>query len=146
MSNTVPNMAGAPCLTSIHHLGITVTDIERSEAWYGRVLGLRRVFVENHHQSTAGGYAVVMANETGSVDIGLDHHPGNDGTQFDARRNGLDHVCFAVGNKTDLQPWIQHLDSQDVQHSGIYDIDGMPMAVVNFRDPDGIPIELISIN
>jgi glyoxylase I family protein len=133
-------------LSGIHHLGITVADIERSEAWYGRVLGLTRVFVEPHHGSGAGGYAVVLGNAAGTFNLGLDHHPDNDGTPFDARRNGLDHVCFTIGTKTDLARWADHLDAQGVPHSGVYDIEGLPMAVINVRDPDGIPIEFLSID
>jgi glyoxylase I family protein len=136
----------APVLQGIHHLGITVSDIERSEEWYGRVLGLKRVFVENHYASKAGGYCVVLGNETQTFNLGLDHHPENDGTAFDARRNGLDHVCFLIGTRSDLEHWARHLQSENVEHSPIYDIEGFPMAVLNFRDLDGIPIELMSIN
>jgi len=138
--------ATCPVLAGIHHLGVTVSDIERSEEWYGRVLGLKRVFVENHHDSTAGGYALVLGNEAGTFNVGLDHHPGNDGTPFDARRNGLDHVCFTVGSRAELQQWKSHLESCGVAHSGIYEVEGLPMALLNFRDLDGIQIELISID
>jgi len=33
MSTTTSSEATAPTLTGIHHLGITVRDIEASEAW-----------------------------------------------------------------------------------------------------------------
>jgi catechol 2,3-dioxygenase-like lactoylglutathione lyase family enzyme len=135
-----------PSLTGIHHLGITVSDIERSEAWYGKVLGLKRAFVEAHHDSPVGGYTVVLTNDDGSMDIGLDHHPENDGTPFDARRIGLDHLCLGVGNRPALDAWAAHLDALGISHSGIYAIEGHPMAVVNFKDEDGVALELISIN
>jgi catechol 2,3-dioxygenase-like lactoylglutathione lyase family enzyme len=43
---TVPRLAG------IDHLGLTVPDVEACEAWYARVLGMTRLFVERHHQGT----------------------------------------------------------------------------------------------
>lgn len=135
-----------PPLAGIHHLGITVSDVARSEAWYARVLGLKRAFVEKHHDSTAGGYAVVITNEDGSVDIGLDHHPDHDGTRFDPRRTGLDHISLAVRGREALAAWVAHLDALGIHHSEVYGIEGHPAAFVNFKDEDGIAIELISID
>jgi catechol 2,3-dioxygenase-like lactoylglutathione lyase family enzyme len=49
-----------PTLTGIHHIGITVTDVEASAAWYERVLGLGRLFQERHYHSEANGYTIVL--------------------------------------------------------------------------------------
>lgn len=49
-----------PALAGIHHVGLTVTDVESSCEWYQRVLGLQRQFQEPHHRSDHGGYAVVL--------------------------------------------------------------------------------------
>lgn len=132
-------------IKGIQHVSITVSDIGRSERWYSRALGLTRQFVEKHHESDAGGYAVVLGNETGAFNIGLEHHPENTGDTFNPRRNGLDHFCLSVGDRKDIERWAERLDSENIAHSGIVDILGMPMAVLNFKDPDMIAIELISI-
>lgn len=135
-----------PALKGIHHVGITVSDVERSEEWYGRVLGMKRLFQEEHHESDAGGYAIILGNEIGTFNIGIDHHPANKGSEFTPTRTGLDHLCLSVGAHEDVERWADHLTSQGVEHSGIVEIEGMPLAVVNFKDPDGIAIEFISIN
>ena len=41
-------MSTAPALAGYHHLGITVSDVEASEAWYAETFGLVRAFVEPH--------------------------------------------------------------------------------------------------
>lgn len=141
----VVDVLGPPhTLTGVHHVGLTVTDVAASEEWYGRVLGLRRIFVEPHHGGDGSGYAVILGAEGLAFNVGLDHHPGNPGDAFTATRTGLDHVCFHVDNATGLGPWAEHLTRQGVAHSGIVVVEGMPFAVLNLRDPDGIALELIS--
>lgn len=138
----------APVLAGIHHIGLTVTDIEASEAWYGRVLGLHRVFVEPHHDGDGASYAVVLGAEGLPINVGLDHNPANGGEDFDASRTGLDHVCLQVASRQSIDGWTAHLDREGVAHSGVtaFDAMGMHIAVVNFRDPDGIALELMSVS
>jgi glyoxylase I family protein len=137
-----------PALGGIQHVGLTVTDLAASEAWYGRVLGLHRAFDEPHHGSEAGGYAVVLGAEGLPFNIGLDHHPANDGSPFTPLRTGLDHVCFQVASRDAIEDWVLHLDQLGVPHSGITEFDamGMHFALVNFRDPDGIALELLAVS
>lgn len=137
-------MADVPVLKGIHHVGITVSDIARSEEGYGRVFGFKRAFEEKHNDSDKGGYAVVVSNVVDSFNIGFEYHPDNLGEEFDARRNGMDHLCFDVGNRRDIERWAEVLDGKGVAHAGIVEIPGMPIAVLNLKDPDGIAIELIS--
>jgi glyoxylase I family protein len=134
----------APALTGIQHVGLTVTDVEASCAWYQRVLGLQRQFREAHHGSDDGGYAVVLGTSDMSLNVGIDHHPANRGEHFDATRTGLDHVCFQVASVEALDMWAAHLDSEGVAHSGVYAMDGMPIVLLTFDDPDGIQLELIA--
>lgn len=57
---TSPSQAETlPALSAIHHVGLTVCDVEASTTWYQRVLGLRRWFEESHHHSDQGGFTVV---------------------------------------------------------------------------------------
>ena len=131
-----------PTLGGIHHLGLTVPDVEASEAWYARVLGLTRAFVEPHNGGT--GYAVVLHRPGSPLFLGLDKHDANRGERFDEWRTGLDHVAFHVADRSDLDAWVEHLDRQGVPHSGIAEFtEPMPFAVVVFRDPDNIQLELI---
>ncbi len=131
-----------PILGGIHHIGLTVSDIEASEAWYTRVLGLTRAFVEPHHQGT--GYAVVLHRPGSPLFVGLDKHAASRCERFDECRTGLDHVAFQVADRAALDAWVDHLDRQGVPHSGITErTEPFPYAVLVIRDPDNIQLELI---
>lgn len=134
----------SPGLTGIQHVGLTVRDVEASAEWYQRVLGLHRQFEEPHHHSDERGYAVVLGTPDMSLNVGLDHHPANDGGGFDPTRTGLDHVCFQVNSIDDLTEWATHLDRHAVANSGVYAMEGTPFSLLTFNDPDGIQLELIA--
>ena len=76
--------------------------------------------------------------------VGLDHHPDADREMFSALRTGLDHLALRgrpAGKAID--EWINHLDAIGVEHEALFEIaEPVPHALVVFRDPDGIPIEL----
>jgi hypothetical protein len=90
LTETAPATAATvrPTLTAIHHVGITVTDVEASAAWYERVLGLGRLFEERHYRSEANGFTIVLGPPDGSFSMGVDHHPANAGDGFDPTRPG----------------------------------------------------------
>lgn len=135
----------APGLTGIQHVGLTVTDVEASRSWYERVLGLQSQFEEPHHESEAGGFAVVLGTPDMSLNIGLDHHPSHDGASFDPTRTGLDHLCLQVADPAALEAWAAHLDREGVENSGVYPMEGTPFSLLTFNDPDGIQLELIAM-
>ena len=140
-TTTQPDVPGtAPSVAGIHHLGLTVRDIEISEIWYSEVLGLVRAFVEPH--PTGGGHTVVMTSPGTTLFLGLDHHPQADRRDFDARRTGLDHLALRLENRSDLDTWVAHLAALGVQHESIHESDEPTYATVLLHDPDGIPIEL----
>ncbi|MCD9625691.1 VOC family protein [Rhabdothermincola sp. EGI L10124] len=108
------------------------------------MLGLQRQFDEPHHESDAGGHAVVLGTPAMSLNVGLDHHPTNAGSTFDPTRTGLDHLCFQVVSVEALGEWAVHLEDQGVTHSGVRPMPGMPISLLSFTDPDGIQLELIA--
>ena len=135
-------MSDAPAIAGYHHLGLTVRDVDASEDWYARTLGLVRAFVEKHDNDT--GYAVVMTRPGTSFFIGLDHHAEADRQPFDPRRTGLDHLALAVTSSAEVHAWAEHLDRLGVEHDPVLETtDPMPLALVQLRDPDGIVIEVI---
>ena len=139
-------MSTEPALAGYHHVGITVTDVETSESWYSKTLGLVRAFVEPHAGSQGGGYAVVMTRPGTPFFLGLDHHAEADKLPFDARRTGLDHVALAVSAHEEVHAWAAHLDAIGVEHGPVIEGDEpMPSALVHFLDPDGVPIEVLWI-
>jgi glyoxylase I family protein len=62
--------------------------------------------------------------------------------RFDEDRTGLDHLSFAVDSRADLDAAATVLDDRGVPHGGVKDI-GVG-AVLEFRDPDGIALELFA--
>lgn len=135
----------APALSGINHIGLTVRDVEASTSWYQQVLGLRRWFRETHHLSDEGGFTVVLPTSDMSFSVGLDHHPNNRGEAFDCARTGLDHLCFQVATEEDLHAWAAHLEASGVPHSGVHAMEGFPISLVTFLDPDGMQLELLAI-
>lgn len=132
--------ADPPPLAGILHVALTVTDAEASTAWYERVLRCRRVTTVEHE----GGFGVVLATADERVWLVLHEHAANDGRRFDETRTGLDHVCFQVEGRPALETWATWLDALEVPFDPIRHLDQFGMWVLVFRDPDGIPLELIT--
>jgi glyoxylase I family protein len=129
-------------VTSFHHVGLTVSDVEASEAWYGRVLGFERLGREAHNGGT--GFTVLLHRPGANLDLGLDHHAGNEGESFAEHRTGLDHLAMHVEQREDLESWVTHLDRLDVRRGEITDrSEPFRYSTLVFRDPDNIQLELI---
>jgi glyoxylase I family protein len=128
--------------SSIAHVRLTVTDIERSRQFYERVFGWPVLIEvpENADEKTREQlsflYGGVIYDLGGSL-LGL-RPVSND--RFDENRTGLDHIAFRVANLDELEAAAAHLDEIGVQHETIKDIG--PSYVLEFRDPDNIALEL----
>ncbi len=132
----------------LHHVALTVTDLDASIPWYEGVFGIRLVMDVPHE----GGVGKLLANETMSLSVVLHRHDANDGALFSETHAGLDHVGFAVASRDDLIAWQDHLETQGVVRA---DTAGKPLtqspitdapygSVLVFRDPDNIQLELFS--
>lgn len=128
-------------ISGIHHVSLTVTDIEASVPWYIEVLGLTKLMEEKHYGG-APGYGVVLGLPDWSFCIGLHVHPANESETFAETRTGLDHVGLLVANRSALDEWKARFTELGVAHSPITDEDYGSVLV--FRDPDGIQLELMA--
>jgi glyoxylase I family protein len=123
----------------ITHIAVTVTDLERSTAWYGELFDSSPVLDEDvdarafHHTVFALG---------GGHLFGLHQHQQTNAGAFDERRAGLDHVAFGCGDRTELEKWSRRLDELGVVHGGI--VDAHYGSGLSFRDPDGIALEFFA--
>ncbi len=128
-------------LQGIHHLGLTVRDVEASAAWYGDVLNFRRV---DSYASPDGARRKVFLRHDGlRTRLGLTEHRGGDLGAFDETRVGLDHLAFEVAERDELDAWEARLTAAAVPHAPIAPANSIPGAVVLvFRDPDNIQLEL----
>lgn len=129
-----------PGFNGIHHLSLTVSDVDASLAWYRDVLGL-----EVLSRRTAGGLAKAMLTDADrTVTLVLVGH-GDAGVSgdFDEHRAGMDHVGFAVADRAELEAWAKRLDEQGVAHGEI--TAGSVGELIAFRDPDNIALEFYTL-
>ena len=133
--------------TGYGHVRLTVTDVGRSRAFYERVFGFPVAFEvpadadDATRESLAFLYGgVVYALPDGGL-LGL-RPVAPAGDRFDEDRVGLDHLSLAVGGVTDLHDAVALLDEAGVVHGGVKDI-GVA-SILEFRDPDGIALELVA--
>ena len=130
-----------------HHIRLTVTDVERSRAFYTEVLGFD-VALDGAPPDDPGGLVadtlqggVVLVNA--GVMVGLrpvDAAHADD--RFDPYRVGLDHVSFSVRSRQDLDTAVTVFDRHGVEHGPIREVPAMGMAFLAAFDPDGIAVEL----
>lgn len=124
---------------NLHHVAITVTDIEASASWYTDVFGFTELIRDAH--SEGEGHAVVLGKPDWSMFVVLNHHPTNHGEGFDPTRTGLDHVGFTVADRDAVVEWEKRLTDKDVTHSPITDHDWG--CSLNLRDPDNMQLQII---
>ncbi len=132
----------------LHHLALTVSDVDASTRWYEDVFGVHHVMDAPH----PGGVGKVLADDARGLMIVLHHHDANDGTLFGETTTGLDHAGFIVPGRDDLEAWQDHLEANGVVRSDTADkpLTQSPIAdepygsVLVFRDPDNIQLEFFS--
>lgn len=130
----------------IHHLRLTVTDLERSRSFYTGMLGFS-VAVESPEPidpaTTAmaellfGGVVMIRGN----LLLGLRPVAQADDS-FDENRVGLDHLSFGVASRDDLERAVALFDEHGVPHGPITGLDSFGIYVLPFRDPDNVQLEL----
>jgi glyoxylase I family protein len=137
----------SPAISGIHHLCLTVCDIEASLDWYQRLFRADRVPMKfQHYGCEETGYSVLLVEPRSGLAIGLHANTGNRGQRFDEACTGLDHVGFHVSTLEELQAWTAWLDELGIEHSGIRTGDEpYGFATVVFRDPDNIQLELFTV-
>lgn len=118
------------------HLSLSVTDVDRSVAWYQEVLGLQ---ITAQIDGTSF-RRTRMRSPGGGVTFTLTCHDDRSGDRFDERRTGMDHVSFRVAPE-ELPDWISRLARLGVDHSDVKSSYG-DTAMITLRDPDDIQLEL----
>jgi glyoxylase I family protein len=121
----------------IHHIAITVKDLERSVVFYKETLGFRQV--ERFTKPGWDGEAVVL--ELGGMRLELfafDNSIDRKDDLSDFKVRGLKHIAFEVDS---VQETYKSLKEKGVDIDE--PVNGTTCAWFCFlRDPDGIPLEL----
>ena len=147
-------------ITSVNildHVSITVSDMNRSLAFYCDMLGLKEV--ERHHlegdtiSKMAGKPGVIMevvrliAPETPGIMLDLQQYVVPEGRVSDAQLGDVahSHLCFGV---PDVWAAYQDLKAKGVEFISepvSFDLDWGIVYVVFFKDPDGFILELMQV-
>ena len=140
-------MAVPLTLGPVHHLRLTVTDVERSRAFYTELLGFQIAMdtpppTDDPHHDLAVDLlqdGIVMVN--GDLLLGLrpvDAARASD--RFDPFRCGLDHLSFAVAGRAELEAAVQAFEERGVEHSAITDLPPSGSRCCRSRTPTGWPL------
>ena len=130
-------------IIGIHHLGLTVSDAERSARWYQDVLGFERV--GQLGDAGAERQKIFLRHAGLEARLGLVEHRNSSRRPFDETECGLDHLAFAVSSHQELESWARRLEELGVRFSPIAASLSIPgAAVIVFRDPDNVQLELFT--
>lgn len=132
----------------MHHIALTVTNLDASIPWYEKVFGITYKMEEGH----PGGTGKLLADEAWQLVIVLHRHDANQGETFEETRTGLDHIGLAVPHRADLEAWQAHLEQMGVAKvpAADYPLTQSPIvdrpygSVLVFRDPDNIQLEMFA--
>ncbi len=132
----------------LHHLALTVSDVDASVRWYEDVFGIRFRMDVPH----PGGVGKLLADDSRELMIVLHRHDASTGAMFGETVTGLDHAGFMVRTRGDLEAWQAHLEANGVVSADVADkpLTQSPIAdesyasVLVFRDPDNIQLELFA--
>ena len=131
--------ADRPRPSGVDHVGLSVTDLDRSISFYRDELGALLVVPPfEGFRGFSGRMAVVLL---GLTIVDLYEHEANRGERFEPGRTGLDHLALAAESYEEVAAWARWLDSRGIPRSEIRDSDGFG-ALFDFVDPDCIQIEV----
>ena len=133
----------------MHHIALTVRDLDASTSWYSSVFSLGHLMDVPHE----GGVGRILASADMGLVFALHAHESSGGEPFAETRTGLDHIGIVVPLRTDLEQWQDHLAEHGVARAQHADkpLTQSPIAdeaygsVLVFRDPDNIQLELVAL-
>jgi glyoxylase I family protein len=144
-------------LQSFSHVGVCVSDLERSTAFYEGVLGFRPLFT-----MTFGGELEATMEIDGTFEsrmlvrddvlVELLHwiepEATGDGERRPMDRFGMTHLCFRVDDVDDLVDVAEQLGGTAHRHTRTVlagqGVDGGDVTLLYLTDPDGTRIELMA--
>ena len=118
---------------ALDHLSLSVTDLDESQRFYTGVLGFMLLV-------DFGEVRILLDRSTGFT-LSLVRHPAGRPGPFSELSPGLDHIGLPASDRDELVEWERRFEAAGVVYTPIRD---MPFGShLNFRDPDGIPLEFI---
>jgi glyoxylase I family protein len=119
-------------ITDVHHIELTVTDLQKSKQFYMQLPGFKIVaeysdFIMFHIETFYLGFTT--------------HKEKHKETVFDEYNTGLDHIAFEVSKREDLDNACKFFDEKNISHGAVEKLSNGSF-VLTFRDPDNIQLEL----
>lgn len=137
-SQAASGVAAVPRLTGLLETALYVADLDRSRAFYERVLGFETLLAEQRMVGMAvpGGAVLLLFRRGGSTRPS--ETPGGTIPPHDG--SGVLHVAFAIPLAS-LEEWEQHLarGGVDIESRVVQSHGGTSLY---FRDPDGHSVEV----
>ena len=141
----------------LDHVAVTVSDMDRSLAFYCDLLGLKEV--ERHHlegetiSKMAGKPDVIMevvrleAPETPGVLLDLQQYVTPEGRVSEAQLGDVahSHFCFGVPDVWEAYKDLTSKGVEFVSEPVSFDLEWGIVYVVFFKDPDGFILELMQV-
>jgi catechol 2,3-dioxygenase-like lactoylglutathione lyase family enzyme len=128
-------MPDLPEVEALHHVTLSVTDVQASAQWYQRLLG--ESIIATREAPTWSRIRLQWPN--GIIIVFTKHHATDAGDRFDHNRVGLDHIGLSCPSEAAVRAWAARLDELQFIHGPVEDVDyGW---AVTARDPDGIAVE-----
>lgn len=131
-------MEQQPEILHFDHAGVTVTDLDRSVAFYRDLLGLGEV--ERTARPNGTHLVFLKMGEAGLFE--LIWRAGGASGRYAAHSPSVGHICLHVNN---LDAWIAKLAANNVPLTSGPSTMPLPSGSVRlifFADPDGIPVEM----
>ncbi len=117
----------------LNHVILTVSDLERSRAFYGDLLGFEINYMPEYHifNFVCGGVGFWF----------MTHQETPPGDRFSEFRIGLDHLSFTAPSREALQALADKLIAAGVDTKGVETFAPTGNLYMAFRDPDNIQLE-----
>ena len=126
----------SPQWRKVSHFSFSVQDAESSAAWARRVLGMEDL----DRVAGTGWHGVLLRHPPSETVLEYQQHDHGSHDRFDPRRTGLDHIGLLVHSRASLDDWAAHFEEQGVDYTPVAEREYG--AVLTFRDPDGIQLEM----
>jgi glyoxylase I family protein len=119
----------------IHHLTLTVSDVDVSARWYQRLLGEAQVV-----QRTMPGWRRIRMSWPDGLIVGVTQFDdATDSGPFNHLRVGLDHVGLSCSSEAEVREWAEKITELGFERGPVEE--ALYGWVVTARDPDNIPVE-----
>jgi catechol 2,3-dioxygenase-like lactoylglutathione lyase family enzyme len=135
-------------VSGVHHLALRSQDPDAARRFWEDVVGLSfmEIPVDSGFTSIWRGSpdkGTLLATQIGSTFLILEPPLAGtpDGDRFSERRIGLDHLAFAVDDRSELEALVQRLRDAGVRTEGVEHDPVLDKDYVAFRDPDNVQCE-----